>query len=134
GYVGHFPGLLDFTLNYQELQKLINHENTNDVWKRNLSITNGIYLILDQKTGQQYIGAAYGHDGIWQRWQNYAQNGHGGNKILKKLSLKDKDYTKHFLFSVLQTLPSNSTSEEVIKIENLYKEKLGSRAHGLNDN
>lgn len=41
---------------------------------------------------------------------------------------------RHFKFSILQTLPSNITKPEIDRIERLYKEKLGSRAHGLNGN
>ncbi len=33
-----------------------------------VSSVNGVYLILDTRTGNQYIGSAYGNDGIWQKW------------------------------------------------------------------
>ncbi len=36
------------------------------------------------------------------------------------------------LFSVLQVLPRTMTKEEVIKKEELYKCKLGTRVEGLN--
>jgi len=134
GYLGHFPGLLNFVLEFSELQKIDKNTEANRQWLNHLKSVNGIYLILDEKTGNQYIGSAYGKLGIWQRWSEYAKNGHGGNKMLKNLCSKDRSYYKNFKFSILQTLPSNSTSKEVITIENLYKTKLGTKAFGLNMN
>ena len=134
GYIGNFAGLLDFTLEYSELQRLIQNPEANRDWYHNLSSVNGIYLILDQKTGMQYIGSASGNKGIWGRWENYAKNGHGGNIELKALLNKNPSYTQNFRYSILQTLPSNYTTKQVIAYENLYKEKLGSRVHGLNGN
>ncbi len=95
---------------------------------------NGVYLILDESTGLQYLGSANGENGIWQRWSDYAANGHGGNKELKALHKVDPSHHKNFKFSILQSLPSNISQREIIKIESLYKQKLGSRVHGLNKN
>ena len=134
GYLGTFPGLLNFTLDHSELQRLIANPEANHDWLHHLSTVNGIYLILDQRSGKQYIGSAYGKEGIWQRWSSYALSGHGGNRELRALVEKDTDCCRHFLYSVLQTLPSNITPREIIQLENLYKQKLGTRAHGLNAN
>lgn len=82
--------------------------------------------------GRQYVGSASGTDGIWGRWRSYAITGHGGNDLLKKLVREDADYPEKFLFSVLQILPKSMARERVIEYESLYKEKLGSRATGLN--
>ncbi len=41
---------------------------------------------------------------------------------------------RHCRYLILQTLPSNITQREIVAIENLYKQKLGSKAHGLNAN
>ena len=27
-----------------------------------------------------YVGSAYGKDSIWNRWKNYIEKDHGGNK------------------------------------------------------
>lgn len=134
GYLGDFPGLLDFVLDFSELERLINNPEANEDWKNHLSSVNGIYLILDSKTGNQYIGSANGRDGIWQRWTDYSTTHHGGNKTLIELCDKEEDYFKNFRYSILQSLPSNITQKEIVKIENLYKEKLGTKAHGLNNN
>lgn len=134
GYIGNFPGLLDFVLEYDELKTLIDNPEANHEWCHHLSAVNGVYLILDSSTGQQYIGSANGSNGIWQRWSDYAGTGHGHNKELIALHKTDKTHHKNFKFSVLQSLPSNITQREIVEIENLYKQKLGSRAHGLNRN
>lgn len=134
GYIGHFPGLLDFVLEFDELRTLINNPDANYEWRQHLSAVNGIYLILDNKTGSQYIGSACGMNGIWQRWNDYAATGHGHNKELIALQKTDPQYHRNFKFSVLQSLPSNITQREIVAIEKLYKDKLGARAHGLNRN
>ncbi len=134
GYLGHFPGLTNFVLDFNELKKLIDNPEANKEWKNHLSSINGIYMILDTKTGNQYIGSAYGKDGIWQRWKDYATTKSGGNKLLKKLINSDKDYHLNFQYTIIQSLPSNLNKKEVIQIENLYKKKFGTKTHGLNLN
>lgn len=134
GYLGTFPGLLNFTLDYAELQRLIANPDANHDWHHHLSSVNGIYLILDQRSGKQYIGSASGKEGIWRRWSNYALTGHGGNRELRALAEKDADCYCRFLYSVLEALPSNVPPQEIVNIENLYKQKLDARAHGLNAN
>jgi hypothetical protein len=58
----------------------------------------------------------------------------GGNKLMKKLLMKHPDRYESFQFSILRVLEPGSTKEQVIEQESLMKEKLGSRAFGLNDN
>ena len=134
GYLGEFKGLTHFVLDYDELKKLISNPDANKDWKSNLSAVNGIYMILDTKSGKQYIGSAYGIGGVWQRWSEYASSIHGNNKRLIELCQTDSNYKKNFQYSILESLPSNVNKKEVIKIENLYKEKFGTRTFGLNEN
>ena len=135
GYLGSFPGYDQLLLTHSELTLLVSNPDANKDWKHALSAVNGIYLIVDKNTSdeKQYIGSAYGVDGIWGRWSQYAKNGHGDNVTLVELCKQD-DYQKNFTFTILKTLPKNLTNKEVIQVENLYKEKLGSRVHGLNAN
>ena len=134
GYIGNFPGLTNFVLDFEELKKLISNPDGNKDWKNHLSSVNGIYLILDKSTGNLYIGSANGNGGIWQRWSDYVKTKTGGNKILIELCCDNENYHKNFQFTVLQTLPSNITQREIVNIENLYKRKFGSRFYGLNAN
>jgi len=134
GYVREFPGYLDLLVSYDELSKIINNQEANHTWYNKLSSVYAIYLILDTKTGKQYIGSASGRDGLWGRWKNYVDTIHGGNKSLIELIEKEGiEYKYKLQYSVLHVL-SASKGSEVEYYESLYKKKLGSRAFGLNEN
>lgn len=134
GYVKDFKGYLNFILTYDELKTVIDNPDANKDWHVHLSSVAGIYLIVDSITGKQYIGSAYGREGILGRWKDYAKNGHGDNVLLKQLQQHDINYCKNFRFTILQTLSKSLTNKEVIQWEQLYKEKLGTMVFGLNSN
>jgi hypothetical protein len=128
-----FTDFNNFILNYDELKEIVVNKYSD--WKSSLSLVNGIYLITDSLTGRLYVGSAYGSSGIWGRWNEYINtNGHGNNKQLKELIEKDSDYAKNFRYSILAVLPSTISHREAIKLENLYKKKLGTNSFGLNSN
>ena len=129
-----FNDYFDFTLEYRQLCELIDNPEAHRDWKSSLSAVSGIYLILAQNSGDLYVGSAYGLDGIWGRWSQYAKNGHGGNKVLRKLVKESSSYPECFRFSVLQVLPRTTKKAEVIRWETTFKKKLGSRITGLNMN
>jgi len=98
-------------------------------WRAALSQWRGIYLIIDQSDGKQYVGSAYGNENILQRWMGYARSGHGGNKLLR-----GRDPTM-FQFSILQRVSPDLPDTDVIRIESTWKDRLGTRApRGLNEN
>jgi hypothetical protein len=134
GFLEIFPGYLDFSLEWNQLTRIISEPNSNRDWYVSLSNIYGIYLILDEISGLQYVGSAYGENGIWGRWQTYINTKTGNNKLLEKLLLEHSDRYLHFKFSLLEVLPNTLTRDEVIKREKLNKIKLGSRAFGLNLN
>jgi hypothetical protein len=134
GYVRAFPGFLDVVLTYDELVKVIKNPTSHRDWHRMLKSVAGVYLILDLRTGLQYVGSAYGTGGILGRWESYANSGHGGNLQLRELLKVRPEAQRDFQFAVLQTLPTSLTAREVISYEVLHKQKLGTRAHGLNSN
>lgn len=134
GYVTEFPGYLECVLSYDELKTIVKNPSSNREWHRMLSATYGVYLILDTNTGMQYVGSAYGAGGIMGRWADYAKTKHGGNKLLIELTKGQSNACRDWQFSILQTLPMSMTKNEVIACEQLHKHKLGTRAHGLNDN
>ncbi len=129
-----FRDYLEFTLTRTELVDLFAHEDANREWRARLSAVAGIYLILATTTGNQYVGSAYGTDGIWGRWATYARDASGGNVLLRKLIDTDPAYPDAFSYSILQILPKTFARDEVIGWERRYKQKLGSRATGLNSN
>lgn len=97
-------------------------------WHTALSAARGVYLLTCPRTREQYVGSAYGADGFLGRWQVYLQGGHGGNVGLK--SREPSDYQ----ISILEVAGSIATSEEIIAMEQRWKEKLQSREMGLNRN
>ncbi len=130
-----FTDYLDFSLSYQELVSLFENEHAHKDWAASLKAVSGIYLILAEQSGRQYVGSACGLEGIWGRWKSYAANGHGGNEGLKGL-LADEHilYPQGFRFSILQVLPKTTLLEEVLRWEAINKGKLGSKVMGLNLN
>jgi len=129
-----FVDYLEFSLTYAELKDLFENDGAHRDWQIPLSAVAGIYLILAQKSGHQYVGSASGEGGIWGRWGEYAKSGDGGNRQLRELIGVDSDYPAQFRFSVLRTLPRTMERAEVLRREALYKDKLGTRATGLNSN
>lgn len=99
-----------------------------------LSNVYGVYLIVDTSDGKQYVGSAYGKDGILGRWKTYVETHHGGNKMLIELLNKHSERYKKFQFSVLQIISKNALPREVEAVEAVWKKKLGSRVCGLNAN
>lgn len=96
-------------------------------WCAVLSATGGVYLLVSQVDGAQYVGSATGAEGFLSRWQSYADNGHGGNKLLRERGRPP------FLISILE-VAGDLQRDEVIALESAWKVRLGSRAHGLNAN
>jgi hypothetical protein len=133
-YVMDFPGYYNFTLSYGQLTTMVNNPDSNREWQRMLSSVCGVYVLLDQRTGKQYVGSAYGAGGIWARWKGYVKSPSGGNVLLKQLLEKSPSRYKQFQFSVLRVLEPSATKDEVIDQEVLTKKKLGSRSFGLNSN
>lgn len=127
-----FSDYLEFSLTYAELKDLFQNEEAHRDWREPLKAVSGVYLILAETSGKQYVGSAYGTKGIWGRWREYATSGHGQNAKLRDLVRKDSSYPERFRFSVLQILPKSMKPERVIARESIYKEKFGSRATGLN--
>jgi len=71
-YVREYPGHDDLIISFAELKTVIDNKDANREWHRQLSSVAGVYLILDTVTGSQYIGSAYGKEGILGRWTTYA--------------------------------------------------------------
>jgi hypothetical protein len=134
GHLHDFPGFLNVVLNFAELARMVRYPTANREWHRMLGSVAGVYLVLDTRTGKQYVGSASGEHGLLGRWRSYAENGHAGNRQLRALVEGAQSSIQHLQFSILQTLDRALTRQEVFAYESLHKLKLGSRAHGLNDN
>ena len=134
GFVSLFPGWDKVHLSHKELTEIINNPNGNKDWYEYLSRHSGVYVIFDSSTGNQYVGSASGGKGIWSRWEGYVKTGHNGNKGLKALAKKNPDFANNFTYSLHHVFPRTVSKNDVLYYESLLKNKLGSRAFGLNEN
>lgn len=129
-----FSGFENLILTYDELKEIVENPTVYEAWHTALSSVNAIYLIVDRETGKQYVGSAYGKEGLLGRWACYVNSLHGNNKLMKELICTYPERYHHFQFSILQILPKTVTDDEVIQTESLFKKKLLSIAFGMNDN
>lgn len=129
-----FSGFEDLILTYDQLKEIVEHPLIYEAWHTALSSVYAIYLIVDMENGRQYVGSAYGADGLLGRWSCYVRTYHGHNKLMKKVICDYPERYHHFQFSILQILPKTLMPEEVIEIETRFKRKLLSNKFGMNDN
>lgn len=125
--IGSLPdSYLQIRLDFRALQKLFEYPVDNVEWKNYLTTHAGVYLILDKITGEQYIGAVYGEQGFWGRWENYSIKNDGN------ISLIHKDYN-NFQFAILWETVISTSPEKILRVESELKKSLGTRVHGLNN-
>lgn len=128
-----FSGFDQVNIDYKTLKYIVSENIAS--WKSALSNVKGIYLIVDSLTGKQYVGSACGDDCIWQRWSEYAKDGHGGNIELKKLlQTNGEDYKYNFKYAILEICNMNLGNEYILQRETHWKEILLTRIFGLNQN
>lgn len=133
-HIQEFKSYEQTVLNREQLVKMVRNPTNNATWYNALRAVNGIYCITDTKNGKLYVGTAYGKNGLWGRWSDYAANGHGSNKKLIALLQKDPEAVNHFQYAILEILPGSCTADDAIAKETLWKMKLKSREHGYNEN
>lgn len=129
-----FTSYDEVRLMYPKLKEIMDDPNLYSDWHTALSNVKGIYLIVDTTNGKQYIGSAYGKNGILQRWTSYANTKDGDDKKLIELLDKHPERYNDFQFSILKVLPEDIEDNEVIHIETNYKKKLLTKKFGLNAN
>jgi hypothetical protein len=129
-----FPGFERLVLSFGDLSEVIGQPRRYAQWHTAMASVNAIYLIVDTVTGKQYVGSAYGQDGLLGRWSEYVATFHGGNKRLIEELLVDPATVRNFQYSVLRVLPKTATIDDVVTVESLYKDKLLSKTFGLNAN
>lgn len=118
-----FPGFLDLRVGLDQVGSIP------QTWATALRNARGVYLIVHRDRGDQYVGSAVGEDGFLGRWLGYA-DGHGGNLGMRDLAASAGAYD----VAILEVVGSAATVEEVYAREGAWKEKLGTRARGLNRN
>lgn len=132
--VDQFPGYNSVRVSFSKLKIIINQNIQS--WFGALANIKGIYLITDTMTGKLYVGSATGYGGIWQRWADYVDNGHGGNKELRAL-LKENgpDHKNYFQYSILEIAdPHYSSDDYILQRESYWKDVLKTSEFGYNSN
>jgi hypothetical protein len=114
-----FPGFTNFTWNIDEIAAIPL------AWQEVLRAVKGVYLLVCNETGKQYVGSAKGDENLWGRFVEYATSGHGGNVELKRRGRGS------YQVSVLEVVNSDLGIELV---EETWKQKLMTRRFGLNKN
>lgn len=130
-----FPGYDNVRLSYLQLETIL-RRNKKD-WIAALENQKAVYLITDNNNGKQYVGSAYGENGmLLQRWSNYVKNGHGGNKdLLRVVNENGFDYVKrNFHYSILENYNSRVDTRIIINRESWWKNTLQTRTFGYNKN
>ena len=94
-------------------------------WQEVLKSVKGVYLLVCNETGKQYVGSAKGEESLWGRFLEYARTGHGGNVELRRRG------SKGYQVTVLEVVNSDTGIE---RVEEAWKKKLISRKFGLNKN
>ncbi|QVW26939.1 GIY-YIG nuclease family protein [Pseudomonas hormoni] len=133
--VGRFPGFKEVDISHKELKIIV--KQGLESWQTALSSVAGVYLISDRTKDEEllYVGSATGTEGLWDRWCNYANNGHGDNTRIRDLHAKrGKDFAENFRFSILEIADKHTGKEEMRLKENHWKRRLLTRDSGLNGN
>lgn len=131
--IGEFPGYKSVCETFGRVKTIIRQSVPS--WKSALQSVKGVYLITDKQTGKLYIGSATGLGGIWQRWNEYAATGHGGNRDLRDiLKTGSPGYAEHFQFSILEVADTHTSDDEIKRREQFWKNIFQTRPHGLNSN
>lgn len=125
-----FDGASNASLVMAELRIALNDLR----WQQGLGAVAGVYLLTDEFTGRQYVGSASGGLGVWQRWMDYARNGHGDNDQLLKLLKANPGRENEFRLTLLESMPLETPRSQVLARESFWKLALGSRTFGLNSN
>lgn len=99
-----------------------------ETWANRLREWRGVYLIVDESDGQRYVGSAYGEENILGRWQQHIAGEVGVTSALRRRD------PKNFRFSILELTSPTAMNDDVIAVENSWKERLHSRVFGLNEN
>ena len=129
-----FMGYENVLLSFDQLKEIVENPAVYEPWHTALKSVYAIYLIVDTENGKQYVGSAYGVDGLFGRWECYVNTKHGNNKKMRKLICDYPDRYHAFQFSILQILPKTVVEDDVIKIENIWKKRLLSKEFGMNNN
>ena len=130
-----FEGYDRVHLPFRELADVFNGKIMPTYYEALKKVT-GIYCLTDTKNGKLYIGSATGEEGVAQRWGNYLDSKHGGNKKLIALyNEKGSDYfEEYFTYTLIEYFGLSYDPEKVGEREQYWKKCFNTIKNGYNDN
>ena len=131
---GKFNGYQNVSITHKELREIVSNNELS--WKLALSSVKAIYVITDIKTGKLYIGAAYGREGLLNRWNKYVTNLTGENKEFEAL-VKEKGegyIPNNFKYSILEIFDTKTKDDYILERENYWKNVFETKKFGMNKN
>ena len=130
-----FNGYDQISIPYSKLADIFNQKVSPTYYEALNKIT-GIYCLTDKKNGKLYIGSATGKGGVAQRWGNYFETKHGGNKKLIRLkeTKGEKYFEKYFIYSVIEYFGLSYDVEKIKEREQYWKKCFATIENGYNDN
>lgn len=131
-----FEGYDTVHLSFTELEDIL-QKRAYFAYAVALEKISGIYCLTDTHNGKLYIGSATGEGGLAQRWGNYLDSKHGGNKELIELyKTKGESYFReNITFTLLEWFNLSYDPDKILARENYWKDCLDTRnGHGYNAN
>ncbi|MBU4692829.1 GIY-YIG nuclease family protein [Mycoplasma sp. CSL7491-lung] len=130
-----FEGYDNVHLSYKKLKAIFNGDIL-PTYKEALENVKGVYCLTDKETGKLYIGSATGVEGVAQRWGNYLDSKHGGNKKLIALYKEEgeKYFEENFYFSIVEYFSLSYDDDKILKRENYWKKVFSTVKNGYNNN
>lgn len=130
-----FNGYDNVNIPFHRLSDIFNGKILPTYYEALKKIT-GVYCLTDTNTGKLYIGSATGGEGVAQRWGNYLDSKHGGNKKLIELYKKEGSeyFEKYFSYTLLEYFGLSYDPIKIIEREQYWKKCLDTIKHGYNDN
>lgn len=128
-----FNGYNNVLITHKDLQLIAKYEPPE--WKNALENVKGIYTITDISNGKIYIGSATGENGIWQRWNSYANELTGGNKaFIELINDNGEEYIKNnFVYSILEIFDKKTKDSYIIQREEFWKRVFQTVKFGMNN-
>lgn len=129
-----FPGYDDLTIDRETLESIFDEPARYEKWVEALRNVQAVYLITCLEDGAQYVGSATGDENLLQRWRDYRKTEDGRNTGIARHLAKYPDHLKSFRYSILRVYGASASRATVAADEILFKKRLDSVKHGMNDN
>ncbi|MGI5846306.1 MAG: GIY-YIG nuclease family protein [Alphaproteobacteria bacterium] len=137
-YADKFQGYENVCKSYMKLKRCIKDSK----WRKALSDVYGVYVITDKNTGKQYVGSAYGENGIFGRWSAYLKkDGYDSNEYPNtkfRTLIKEEGFKyieNNFQYAIIEIFPKSELGKnKALDREKYWKKVLRTFENGYNAN